>query len=282
MANKVAIVTDSTGALPENINKECKLHIVPLLIEWDGKTYVDGVDLKPQAFYEKLSASKTIPTTSQPSTAAFSDTFAPLIEQGYDILCLPISSKISGTYLSASTAAKQFPENRIEVLDTLYTSLALGIITILAARAAQQGASLLECHNIAMDAASRMHVYFAVETLEYLQKGGRINSATKFLGTALDIKPILELKDGLIVPCEQVRTSKKAHLRLLELAENIVGPMGTIEYLGLVSANNPEALDELHTKAHQRFRVKEEVFAGTSPVLGTHVGPGMVGIVILA
>ncbi|MFZ3070023.1 MAG: DegV family protein [Anaerolineaceae bacterium] len=278
---KVAIVTDGTGALPESINKAYDLHIVPLTIEWEGKSYLDGVDIKPREFYTRLSSSKTIPTTSQPSAAAFYQTFLPLIEQGYDILTLPLSSKISGTYLSASTAAKQFPGERIEVLDTLSASLPLGMITILAARAAQQGATLLECNNVAIDAASRMHVYFAVESLEYLYKGGRINTASKFMGTALDLKPILELKDGLIVPCERVRTSKKAHARLVELAEEIVGPKGNIEFLGFVSANASEVLDELHEEAHKRFRIKEEIFSDLSPVLGSHVGPGTVGFVFI-
>ncbi len=282
MPNKVAIVTDTTAALPDELNEQYDLHLVPLCLLWDGVTYTDKVDISPDEFYKKLSTSKTLPTTSQPSVAAFSDVYAPLIAEGYDILTLPISSKISGTFDSASIAAKQYPEGRIAVLDTLSASLALGMITILAARAAQRGATLLECRNIAVDAASRMHILFAVETLEYLHKGGRINTAAKFLGNTLDLKPILELQDGFISPIERVRTSKKAHSRLLELTEMVIGPNGAVDFLGVVSAAASEQAADLLRKAQDHFRINEMLSTELSPILGAHVGPGTVGIVFLA
>ena len=126
---------------------------------------------------------------------------------------------------------------------------------------------MLECSNIAKDVASRTKVYFAVETLEYLHKGGRINTAAAFLGTALNLKPILELKDGVIIPVERVRTSRKAHQRLLELAEQTVGPHGKIEFLGLVSADAREAVEELREEAHKRFQIEEELVTDLSAVL---------------
>ena len=282
MSRKTAIVTDSTAAFTPAIIEELQLHVIPLNIHWDGTSYVDFVDITPAEFYKKLATSKTLPTTSQPSAAAFAQVYEELLTQDYDVLTLPISSKLSGTYDSAMMAAAQFPAGRIEVFDTLVTSSPLNGIVIKTARAAKKGASLLECSNIARDAASRTKIYFAVETLEYLHKGGRINTASAFLGTALNLKPILSFEDGLIVPVERVRTSRKAHERLLDLVEEFVGPHGKIEFLGLVSADAEEALEELRQEAHARFQIEEEMVTDMSPVLGCHVGNGTVGISFLA
>jgi len=205
-----------------------------------------------------------------------------LLSQDYDILTLPLSSKLSGTYDSAMMAAAQLPGGRIEILDTLFASIPLSAIVIKTARAALKGATLLECTNIAKEAASRTKVYFAVETLEYLHKGGRINTAAAFLGTALNLKPILGLEDGVIVPVERVRTSRKAHQRLLELAEQVVGPHGKIEFLGIVSADASAVAEELREEAHRRFQVEEELVTDLSPVLGCHVGNGTIGFSFLA
>jgi DegV family protein with EDD domain len=282
MSRKVAIITDSTATIPQSIIDSLQIHTVPLNIHWDGINYIDLVDITPAEFYKKLASSKTLPTTSQPNAEAFVQVYEQLLNQDYDILTLPISSKLSGTYYSAMMAAARFPLGRVEVIDTLFTSCPLSAIVIKTARAAQKGASLLECSNLARDTARRTKVYFAVETLEYLHKGGRINTASAFLGSALNLKPILSFEDGLIVPVERVRTSRKAHERLLELAEQTVGPNGKIEFLGLVSAAAPQALEDLRQKAHKRFQIEEELAMDLSPVLGCHVGNGTVGISLMA
>jgi len=150
------------------------------------------------------------------------------------------------------------------------------------ARAAKAGASLRECRDIALDVASRVKIYFSVETLENLRKGGRINTAAAFLGTALNMKPILEFRGGLIEAKERVRTSKKAHARLIELVEESVGTHGEIEIAGFVSAAAEPAMEEVRQAAHEHFTIKEEFSGELSPVLGTHVGIGTVGIAFLA
>lgn len=282
MANKVAIITDSTINLPEGAMEEYNIQTVPLIIHWDDKSYIDQIELTTKEFYERLATSKTLPSTSQPSISAFVEVYQPLIDQGYDIITLPLSAGISGTFLSASAAAGQFPIGRIEVLDVKSVSVGLGIIVMKVARAAKAGASLQECREIALDVASRVKIYFSVETLENLRKGGRINTAAAFLGTALDMKPILEFRGGLIEAKERVRTSKKAHARLLELTEEIAGPQGELEMVGFVSAAAQPAMEELRQAAHERFTIKEEFSGELSPVLGTHVGIGTVGIAFLA
>lgn len=279
--NKVAIVTDSTTAIPDSIAREHNLTVVPLNLIWDGKSYLDGIEVTPVQFYERLVKSETLPTTSQPSVGMFAETYKPLIEQGYDILAIVISEKLSGTYQSAIQAAEYFPKNRITVLDSKQGSMPLAVAVLITAQAAQRGATLLECTNLAKDICERVRTLFVVDTLEYLHKGGRIGGAARLIGTALKMKPILEIKDGVIEPFDKVRTFKKATERVFEVAEAAVGKQGAIEYLGIVTANVPQVGDEFLTMAHQRFHVRNEFVGLISPVIGAHVGPGAVGFVFL-
>lgn len=278
---KVAIVTDSTTALPAHISEDAGLYTVPLSINWDGKSYLDGIEMTPQAFYEKLVNSKSFPTTSQASGESYNRVYKSLLKQGFDVLSITISSKISGTYDSAVQGMRGLPRGRIEVVDSLSASLPLGMVALKTARVARQGGTLLECRNEAIDLSRRIRVYFAVETLEYLHRGGRIGAAAKFLGTALGLKPILTLKNGFIEPIERVRTTKKAHARLIELTKAEVGPKGKIEYLGVVSAAAPTMRDAFLKEARRNFRVEEEITAELSPVIGSHIGPGAIGIIYL-
>lgn len=277
--NKVAIVTDSTTAIPDSIARENNLTIVPLNLIWDGQSYLDGIEITPLEFYERLVKSESMPTTSQPSVGMFTETYKPLIDQGYDILTIVISEKLSGTYQSAIQAAEDFPRNRITVLDSKQGSMPLSLAVLMTAQAAQRGATLLECTNLAKDICNRVRTLFIVDTLEYLHKGGRIGGAARLIGTALKMKPILEIKDGVIDSFDKVRTSRKAIERVFEVAETELGKQGTIEYLGIVTANASQIGDEILTMAHQRFHVRNEFVGLISPVIGAHVGPGTVGFV---
>lgn len=279
--NKVAIVTDSTTAIPDSIAREHNLTVVPLNLIWDGHSYLDGIEVTPVEFYERLVKSDTLPTTSQPSVGMFVETYKKLIDQGYDILAIVISEKLSGTYQSAYQAAEEFPKNRITVLDSKQGSMPLALAVLMTAQAAQRGATLLECTNLAKDICERVRTLFVVDTLEYLHKGGRIGGAARLIGTALKMKPILEIKDGVIESFDKVRTFKKATERVFEVAEAELGKQGTIEYLGIVTANASQIGDEYLTMAHQRFHVGNEFVGLISPVIGAHVGPGTVGFVYL-
>ena len=279
--NKVAIVTDSTTAIPDSIAREHNLTVVPLNLIWDGHSYLDGIEVTPVEFYERLVKSDTLPTTSQPSVGMFVETYKKLIDQCYDILAIVISEKLSGTYQSAYQAAEEFPKNRITVLDSKQGSMPLALAVLMTAQAAQRGATLLECTNLAKDICERVRTLFVVDTLEYLHKGGRIGGAARLIGTALKMKPILEIKDGVIESFDKVRTFKKATERVFEVAEAELGKQGTIEYLGIVTANASQIGDEYLTMAHQRFHVGNEFVGLISPVIGAHVGPGTVGFVYL-
>jgi DegV family protein with EDD domain len=276
--SKIAIVTDSSASIPQNLLDKYDIKVAPLLLLWGDKHYEDGVDIQTNEFYEKLETSDILPTTSQATIAKFTEIFKDLIEQGYDILTLVLSSKLSGTLDSAINAKKAFPDANIELVDTLSISTPLAMLVLMAARAARDGASLQECKTLVETASKKIKIYFAVDTLTYLHKGGRINGAAKFLGTALGLKPILELRNGVIEGVEKVRTSKRAHARLIELVENELGDNKSPEFIGIISANAPGASEFLLSEVKKRFNAKEIVIGSLTPVIGAHTGPGTVGI----
>lgn len=277
----VAIVTDSTVNLPQHFIDQYGIHVMPQTLVWDQQTYRDGIDIQPSEFYTRLQTSKSMPTTSQASPAEFSKAYASLLEKGSEILSIVVSSKLSGTYQSANQAKELFPGAAIELIDSETTSMAMGFMVLLVARAAAEGASLKECTELAQRSISKVGVFFVVDTLEFLHRGGRIGGAARFLGTALNLKPILQLRDGRIEAIERVRTQRKAYDRLVELVAE------------KVSGHQPVRLSNLHANAAEQARaVLERVAAVThpvetvetevSPVIGTHAGPGVVGIAYMA
>jgi len=280
--SKVAIVTDSTANIPPELLSQYNITTVPLFLIWGDKTYKEGIDIQASEFYDKLVQSDTLPTTSQATIASLEKVFKDLSEQGYDILTTVISSKLSGTLDSAIQAKKAFPNANIELVDSLSTSVPLAMLVLIAAKAAKSGASLAECKSLVEKAVKKMHVFFAVDTLEYLHKGGRIGGAARFLGTALGLKPILELSNGAIEARERVRTSKKAHARLLELIGEAIGDQKPLNSIGIIATNKPDVANFLLNECKTRFRPQEIMLGTLSPVIGTHTGPGTVGVAILA
>lgn len=279
--NRVAIVTDSTTAIPKELAKAQKLTIVPLSVNWDGETYLEDIDITAEEFYTRLSQSKTMPTTSQPSAGVFHEVYKKLLDQGYDILTMVISSKLSGTWDSAVQATEGLPKERIEVLNSFQASSPLAIMALMVSDAALKGASLQECKALAINISERIQTYFVVDTLEFLHRGGRIGGASRFLGTALNLKPILKLQNGAIQSFEKVRTSKKAVNRVFEIMEKDLGKNKTIEYLGVLTANSPKMTEEIADQLRHKFKIRNEFLSDVSTVIGTHVGPGVIGIVYL-
>lgn len=278
---KVAILTDSSAYLPKSLTNELNISVVPLTLHWDGKSYYDGVDIQAEEFYTRLSTSSTIPTTSQVTVQQFDDAFGRLLNQGYEVLSLNISSGISGTVESAYQAQKNYSGKPLEVVDTRLVSMALGFMVLAAARAARDGASFAECKAIAADAYDKIGVYFTVDDLKYLNKGGRINTAKRLLGSIMDIKPLMEIKDGKIELVESVKSRKKAIARMLELAEKRINGATPVR----ISPFHALALDEaqkLMTTAQERFNPVESILTEVSPVVGTHTGPGTLSLAFMA
>jgi DegV family protein with EDD domain len=279
---KIAILTDSTANLPMEWVEQYNVRVIPLKIHWESETYLDGIDLTPEEFYMRLSNSKSLPTTSQPSIQDFLMAFNSLADEGATGIAVPlISSGISGSVDSARLAARMFTRVPVEIIDTRITSMGQVMIILASARAAEQDVSLQEVRQAAEEVIKRLHVFFTVDTLEYLHRGGRINGASRYLGAALAIKPILFFNsEGKIDALERVLTKSKSWQRLIELAEEQAN--GRPVHVGIVHTNAPGAAQKFRDEVEQRLNCKEIFTVEFSPVIGVHVGPGTIGIALYA
>ncbi len=275
--SKVAIVTDSTAYLPEEFITRYQISVIPLQLIWGEETFRDGVDIQPTEFYNRLINTHVMPTTSQPSAAEFLTVFEKLHTAGADILAILISSGLSGTVSSAEQAKQMLPDAKIEIVDSQTTMAELGFHILEVARAAEEGADLATCKAIAEHARELSGVVFAVDTLEFLHRGGRIGGGKRFLGTMLNIKPILNLKDGRIDAVEQARTRSKAQARLIELVQERTEGK-PLRYIGVSHSDAPEEAAALLQRAQESMQVAQSLFTDLSPVIGTHVGPGTVAL----
>jgi len=248
---------------------------------WGSETLLDGIDIQPDEFYTRLAKDPISPTTSQVTPASFQKVFKELLEQDYEILATLISPKLSGTMESAVMAKELFPGATIELVNSESVAMGLGFHAIMAARAAKDGASLEECKQIALKAIKTTGIVFTVETLEYLHRNGRIGGGAKFLGTALNIKPILEVRDGRVEAVERIRTRGKSLMRVVDLIEQQVAGRTPVR-LATLHANSPADAQIMLDAASARLNPVETVFSVLSPVVGTHAGPGTVGLVFMA
>lgn len=277
--SKIAIVTDSTSFLPTDLIKKHNITVTPQILIWEGQELRDGVDIQPSEFYTRLKTAKTMPSTSQVSPATMQSTFQSLIEQDFEILGIFVSSKLSGTIQSAAQAkgAMGTAGEKITVVDSLATSMSLGLIVLAAARAAESGSSLRECLATVEQTRKNSGLYFAVDTLEFLHRGGRIGGAQRFIGAALNLKPILALIEGKVEGVERIRTKSKAHDRVLELVAEQVNGKSNIKIASL-HANAIDDAKALLDRAARQLGPSESIFAEVSPVVGSHTGPGTVGL----
>jgi DegV family protein with EDD domain len=278
---KTVVITDSTAYIPAPLVSQHGLRIVPLTVVWGNETYLDGVEMSPPEFYKRLKTAKVMPSTSQTTPDEFKKVFAPIVAAGDSILAVLISSKLSGTVDSAVQAKAAFPGAPIEIVDTLTTAMALGFCALTAARAVQGGAGLAEAAQAARRAVECSGVIFVVDTLEFLHRGGRIGGASAFLGTALNMKPLLTLHEGKVEAIAKVRTKRKATEHMLDIIEERIGSRRPLHIGTLQAAAEVEARELLKT-AEKRFHPAESVFSEVSPVIGTHVGPGTIGLAYCA
>ncbi len=281
MGNQVAIVTDSTAYLPRDWIDKYGVKVAPSVVIWDGEELRDWYDITAQEFFERLSKSSTMPTTSQPTPAYFKGLYEELLAEGKDILGVHISHKLSGTFSSAEQAKALFPDAYIENVDTLSASMGEGWPLLMAVRAARDGKSLEECKAIVEEACKYTGIQLTVETLEFLHRGGRIGGAQRLLGTALNFKPILEVIDGRIEPVERVRTRKKSLARLAELTLERIGDARPV-YMAAIHANSPEDAEYVLEQVAESIPLKARLVTDVSPTVGTHTGPGTIGLAYMA
>jgi len=278
---KVAIVTDSTAYIPEKMVKEYSISVAPQVLIWGEEIYEDGVDIFPDEFYSRLANTDIMPTTSQVTPKSFEKIFSNLLAHDFEILAILVSDLLSGTIGSAIQVKEGLPEAPIEIVNSQTVAMSLGFQALQAARAAADGASLAECKQIAEQARNHVGVVFAVDTLEFLHRGGRIGGASRFLGAALNLKPILEVTEGKIEAIERVRTRKKSLNRLVELVEERLSGVEPVRIASL-HANAPEDAQYLLEMSVEKFNPVETIFSEVSPVVGTHAGPGTVGLAYCA
>ena len=275
--SKIAIVTDSSAYLPKAFVDQHNIRVVPLKIHWNEKTYRDGIDISPSAYYKLLSRSSTIPTTSQPSVDEFLQIYEELAADHDGIIVPVISSGISGTYSSAKTAASMFSEVPVEVVDTLTTAAGLALVDIAVAQAVSEGKDLAAVKKLAEGIVNRLGMYFVVDTLKYLHKGGRIGGASRYFGTALSIKPVLYLdRQGKIDALDRVRTKTKALAKLVELA--VAKAAGQSAHIGIIHADALDEAKQIKAQLSDQINCKQIEIYDFSPAIGTHVGPGTVGV----
>jgi len=279
--SKVLILTDSTAYLPETYIQTLPIRVTPLVLNWEGKTYRDGIDILPNEFYARLAKASTLPTTSQLSAVELQQKYQAALDEGYDVLGLFISSGLSGSYQAAELAKQTIASERVQVLDTKLVSMALGFQVLAAARAAADGASLSDCLAVAKDAYTKIEVYFTVDTLKYLHAGGRIGSAKRIFGTALDVKPLLQINDGKIDLVASVRSHSKAVERMIEMVKHDIDGRTPLR-ISVFHALADEEAASLTTRLQQELNPIENIPSFVSPVIGTHVGPGTISIAFMA
>jgi len=281
MSSKVTVLTDSSAYLPEDLVSKYSIEVIPLSLVWGDAVYRDGIDIKADTFYEKLAHADTLPSTSQTTVYEYEEACKALLEAGRDVLVLPISGGLSASVESARQAKSNLKTDRVEVLDTRLVSMALGFQVLSVARAAEAGASLSECKAIAERAYPLIGVYFSVDTLEFLHRGGRINTAKRLMGTALNLKPILEIRDGKIEPVGNVISQRKAMDRMTKLVESKIGNRQPVR-LSVFHAGIPEIALEFKSRLDNYFNPTESILTYVSPVVGTHSGPGTISLAYMA
>jgi DegV family protein with EDD domain len=280
--SKIALVTDSTSYIPKDLIDKYEISVAPQILIWGKESFEDGVDILPTEFYSRLKKATVMPSSSQVTVTKFHEIFQRLLEQDYQVLAILLAEKLSGTINSAVQAKAMLPAGApIEICDSNTTAMALGFHVLTVARAIKQGATMIECIKLAQEATKHTGLFFAVDTLEFLHRGGRIGTGSRFLGTALNIKPILEVRDGAVEAVERVRTRRKSLSRIIELVEEHVAGRTPVR-LATLHANSAEDARIVLDEANQKLSAIESIFSEVSPVIGTHAGPGTVGLAFMA
>jgi DegV family protein with EDD domain len=272
------MVTDSTADLTPEMVEELGVTIVPLQVIFGNEAYREGVDITTEEFYERLVKSRQLPTTSAPSVGDFQEVYERLLEEVDSIVSIHIGARLSATVQIAQTARQSLAKpERIEVVDSQMTSLAMGFAIMEAVEAARAGAKLAEVKAAAESAVQRTHVLFMVDTLEYLRRGGRIGRARAYLGTLLSIKPILTLREGEVYPEERVRTRARGLERITQSGIR----HQKVKLAAVGHSTTPDEAESIRERVAMAFPNVKVHLVRFGPVLGTHAGPGIVGVGVM-
>ncbi len=276
----IKVVTDSTSDLPADVAESLGIEVVPLNVHFGSDVYKDRVNLMPDAFYDKLINGDVLPTTSQPSVGEFIDVYERLGSDADGIVSVHISEKLSGTMNSARLASQQANADcPIEVVDTFQVSMGVGICAMEAAEVANSGGNMNQVILAARNAVTRSQCFFMLETLEFLQKGGRIGKAQALIGNLLKIRPMLMLQEGEVHPLGRERTRRKGIAKLVDTVEELAPISG-------LAVMYSTGLDEAQTLAQNvsKFMIegREPMMLQIGPVIGTYAGPDTLGIALIS
>lgn len=277
MSNKIKIVTDSTADLPIEYVKNNDIEVVPLYVNFPDATYKDGVDLKPKDFYTLLQNAKSfLPKTSTPTRQDFTDTYKRLIDEGREVISIHISSGLSSTFAIAQNAAKSLSDS-IHVFDSKSISLGIGLQVMETVDMIKQGLHFNEITTSLHSIRQRTEVLFSIDTLEYLQKGGRIGKVSSLLGNILNIKPVVRVEDGIYVPLDKVRNQKQAIKKMVNYMEQVLQDKPP-RYVAVAHGAAEEAAHCLKELVENTLGKKIICLQETGPVIGVHTGPGTLGL----
>jgi DegV family protein with EDD domain len=283
---RVHVFTDSTADIPKELQEELQIKVIPLKVHLDNQSYLDGETLAPEEFYKRLEVAEKLPTTSQPSPMDFCDAYKDAIKQGAkEIISIHLSSALSGTYQSAVLAKGMLEEEEsisLTVVDSKSASYGIGVVVSAVARAALAGKSVEECLEIAEYFIENQQIYFLVDNLEYLKKGGRIGKASAAVGSLLNIKPILSInKHGELYAVEKVRGKNKAFGRILELIKEKI-PAGPLSVTVIHADAQEEANRWMKVMEDQsEYELREKVISSIGPVIGTHTGAATLAYILV-
>ena len=278
----VHIVTDGSASLPPGAEANHGLTIVPQNVLFGEESLRGGVDITPEAFFARLAAAAVPPRTSQASPAQFHEAYLRVLAWEVEVVSIHLPRSLSGTIDSARAAVGMLPPGApVTVLETPWTSSALGLLATRAAQAGADGASRAEVAALVETVSARLGLIFAVDDLGYLQRGGRIGRAEALLGSMLQVKPILELRDGAVQPLERVRTTTNALRRIIERVGERLPDDGAV-HLGMLSADADAEAAALATFLDSRHHPVELWIAPADPALAVHTGPGAFGVAFYA
>ena len=273
----VRIVTDSSADLPQNLIDQHQITVLPCYVVVDDLTYKDGIEIQPDAFYARLQAEGRTPTTSQPTVADFQALYRDLVSQGHQVISIHVSAKLSGTLNSAEQAkASLVDSSQVEIIDSRLASIPLGLAVLDAASILETGAKFHQAADKIRQGLDRHHGLFALDTLEYLHKGGRIGKARAFMGSVLSVKPILRIQDGEAHPVERPRNRDRAIRRLVELAQDLA----PVQRLAVIYSTDPERMATLKQDLTGLLPADQIIEARFGSTLGTYIGPDALGVAI--
>jgi DegV family protein with EDD domain len=272
----VKIVTDTTACLPQSVALENDIRVIPQVINFGEESFLEGVDIDIKGFMQRLKNSPELPKTAAPPPHLFVQAFQEIVPQGEPILCIHPSSKVSGTVRSATVAAQDFPQADIRIIDTQLVASPMGVLVMLAAQWTREGQTIDDIEREIRRMALNCRIYFLVATLDYLAKGGRIGGATALLGSLLQIKPILTVKDGQVEPFKKERTFKQALRRLKELVLTEY-PRNGNGYLTVLHAGVPAQGKALAEDLRSELKIEQVPVYDMPPAIVTHGGPGILG-----